>query len=92
MTTVALRGTIGTDGNLRLDDPIPVGLPAGPAEVLVVVQPAAPAAGDKPTTARPLGSARTGLFVDDPALRELDIDAALKEMNDQWKAKLAGVG
>jgi hypothetical protein len=84
MTTVKVHAEIGPDGKLRLE--VPVGLPAGNAEVLVVVPPEA-------TNGKPLHSARvecsrSGLFGSD-AGKNLDVDAALKEMNEAWKAKLS---
>lgn len=86
MTTVKVRGMVESDGRLKLD--VPVGLPAGAADVVVVVQ---PDAAEPPRDPRPAGSSRSGLLVGDPALAALDIDAALREMNDAWKAKLADV-
>jgi hypothetical protein len=85
MTTMTVRGDIDADGTLRLA--VPMGLPAGPAEVVLVVQPVAAteAASDPP---RPLGSARSGLFTRTPESDALDIDAVRKEINDAWKAKL----
>jgi len=78
MTALKVRGEIDADGKLRLE--IPVGLPAGMAEVLVVVQPDPPNA--VPQTH---ASARSGLFLDLPPI---DIDAAIDEMNAAWKSKL----
>ena len=92
MTTVRVRGDIDADGTLRLA--VPVGLPAGPAEVVVVVQPEPAAAADltadppADTAGRPLGSARSGLFLNNPAFQAIDIDAVRKEINEAWQSKL----
>lgn len=85
MTTMKIRGTIEPGGRLRLD--VPTDLPAGAAEVLVVVQPEATEA-DDPKGGPPYPT-RSGLLLGNPALAALDIDEALREMNDQWKASLA---
>ena len=44
MTTVKVNAEIGGDGKLRLE--VPLGLPAGKAEVVLVVQPDAPEVGE----------------------------------------------
>jgi hypothetical protein len=84
MTTVSIHARIDPDGKLRLE--VPVGLPAGNAEVLVIVQPEQTPARAQASGAT--GLARSGLFTGTPA-GELDVDAALNEMNDAWKSKLA---
>ena len=91
MTTVKVRGDIDADGTLRLA--VPVGLPAGPAEVLVVVQPDAgvKAGTIEPERAPPLRSARSGLFIGDPIILSADVDAILREMNDASEAKLSNL-
>ena len=81
MTTVKVHAEIGPDGKLRLE--IPIGLPAGHAEVLVVVQPEGNN-GHKQVSS--VGSARSGLFASKTG-QNLDVDAALKEMNDAWRLK-----
>jgi hypothetical protein len=81
MKTITLRAEIDDRGRIALD--IESGLPPGPAEVVVVVQqlPASqPASGHRPR-------ARSGLFLDEPS-REVDVDAAVDEMNAEWKVKL----
>jgi hypothetical protein len=84
MTTVRIHAEIDADGKLRLD--VPVGLPPGNAEVLVVVQPEV-ANGNGVHSGR-TGSSRSGLFGGSTE-KNLDVDAALKEMNEAWKAKLS---
>ncbi len=84
MTTVKVRGEINLDGKLRLE--VPVDLPAGNAEVLVVIQPESANGHQKPS--EPNISARSGLFAA-AAGQSLDVDAALDEMNNAWKSKLA---
>lgn len=84
MTTVRIHAEIDADGKLRLE--VPLGLPAGNAEVLVVVQPEA--TNGKPAHSARAQSSRSGLFGGD-AGKELDVDAALKEMNEAWKSKLS---
>ena len=82
MTSVKARAEIDADGMLRLT--VPAGLPAGGAEVLVVVRPdavEAPAPAPR--------AARIGLFIGRPEHAALDVDASLREMNEGWKAKLA---
>jgi hypothetical protein len=81
MTTVKVRGEINPDGKLRLE--VPVDLPAGNAEVLVVIQPEVTNGHQKPSEQKM--SARSGLFASD-AGRSLGVDAALDEMNNAWKS------
>lgn len=83
MTTVKVNAQIGTDGSLRLD--VPVGLPPGEAEVLVVVQPRAANIG---AAAAGAPRARSGLFLGRTG-HAIDVDAALKEMNEAWRSKLS---
>jgi hypothetical protein len=82
MTSVKVHAEIDADGNLRLD--VPVGLPAGKAEVVVVVQ---PEGNGEVNAASAVGIARSGLFTAQPA-PDLDVDAAVNEMNQEWKSKL----
>jgi hypothetical protein len=83
MTTVKVQARIDQDGKLRLE--VPSGLPAGKAEVLIVVQPELSNGHAKPSGVT--GSARSGLFAG-KSDQHLDVDAALSEMNDAWKSKL----
>jgi hypothetical protein len=85
MTTVKLNAKIDALGKLLLD--VPVGLPPGGAEVIVVVQPEQDA---ERKSAATIISARSGLF-DAKLLQHLDPDAALNEMNQAWKSKLANL-
>jgi hypothetical protein len=95
MTTLTLRSEVGPDGTRRLE--IPSGLPPGPVEVVLVVQPAvaSPAASetgprpDRPESRRDLSPhpARSGIFKD-RRVEDIDIDRVLDEMNAAWKAKL----
>lgn len=80
MKTLTADVEVGTDGVLRLE--IPTDLPAGPADVVLVVQPKIP----KSAT----GSARSGVFVG-RSVEGIDVDAALEQMNSHWRAKL-GLG
>ena len=87
MTTVTVRGDIEADGTLRLA--VPVGLPAGPAQVVVVVQPDPhPVATTPDVPPRPSGSARSGLFTRTPESEALDVDAVRREINQAWQSKL----
>ena len=84
MTTVRIHAEIDPDGKLRLE--VPVGLPAGNAVVLIVVQPEA--INGHGTHSAQVGSARSGLFGGNGG-NNLDVDAALSEMNEAWKSKLS---
>lgn len=84
MTTVKLNAEIASDGSLRLD--VPVGLPPGKAEVVLVVQ--SHAADDGATSAVGTRRARSGLFLG-RAGDAIDVDATLKEMNEAWRSKLS---
>lgn len=84
MTTVKLNAEIASDGSLRLD--VPVGLPPGKAEVVLVVQSHAASDGTTPPGAG--RRARSGLFVG-RAGDAIDVDAALKEINEAWRSKLS---
>ena len=86
MTTMKVHAEIDRDGKLRLE--VPSGLPAGKAEVLIVVQPEASNGHAKPSGLA--GSARSGLFTDNVG-QSLDIDAALSDMNEAWKSKLVAI-
>jgi len=84
MTAFKIHAEIDQDGKLRLE--VPSGLPAGHAEVLIVVQPEGINGLSKTTEGT--GLARSGLFAAQ-ADQNLDVDAALNEMNEAWKSKLA---
>jgi hypothetical protein len=100
MKTMTLQTTIGPDGTIDLH--IPSDLPPGPAKVQVTIQPI-PAKSASPEEGAPAGSelvestheadleapSRTcsGLFLG-RLPEDYDIDAAIDEMNAQWKAKL----
>jgi hypothetical protein len=58
MTTLTLHTNIATDGKLRLE--VPTDLPAGPVEVVVIVQPRLPA----PAAGRSLLGAFAGKLSD----------------------------
>jgi hypothetical protein len=88
MKTVSLQTQIDADGKLRLE--VPCDLPPGPAEVVLVIQPAASGTVNSAETGvagRQLHRARSGLFVG-KAPKDFDVDAALDEMNKEWKEKL----
>lgn len=82
MTTVTVNAEIDGDGKLHLE--VPVGLPAGKAEVVVVVQPE----GANGRHERKNAKARSGIFFGKSSALT-DIDAALGEMNGAWKTKLS---
>jgi len=81
MKTLKLHSEIDDQGMLRLE--VSTGLRAGPAEVTLHVQPEAG------TTVA--GSARSGLFGSTSA-EAVDPDAAIRELNTQWQAKLEELG
>jgi hypothetical protein len=78
MKTTTVYTTIDETGTLRLE--VPMELPPGPAEVVVVVRPQAQ---ESPGPTR----ARSGVFSSRSA-DALDTDAAIEEMNLAWKSKL----
>ena len=84
MTTFSMQAKIDQDGKLRLE--LPVGLPPGDAEVLVIVQPGQKTSETSQTG--PRTPSRSGLF--DEA-NNLDLDLELEDMNRRWKSKLADV-
>ena len=92
MTTLTIRSKVGTDGMLRME--VPSGLPPGPIEVVVVVQPATPLENESSTDG--LGTeheprshcARSGLFLNRD-LNGVDVEAVTGEMESAWKTKLA---
>lgn len=81
-----MQADIASDRKLRLE--VPCDLPPGPVEVVVVVQQASKdeAATEQGAGPQPL-KARSGLFIG-KARGDIDIDAALDEMNTLGKAKL----
>lgn len=83
MTTVKIQGDIDSKGILRVE--APVGLPPGRAEVVVVVQ--SDNGEVRSGAPLPLRTARSGLF--DATSREIDIEAALTDMNDGWKSEFS---
>jgi len=78
MKTVSFKTIIGRDGKLRIN--VPCDLPPGPAEGVVVVHPVAKAEGPPYDT---LAGLLKGVFPDD-----IDIDAELEQMNQEWKNSL----
>jgi hypothetical protein len=99
MKALRLRTTIAPDGTIDLH--VPSDLPAGEAEVVILVQPAAPALPQPPYPLDhgvwnghlPDGPSKTcsGLFLG-RLPEDYDIDAAVDEMNAQWKAKVEDLG
>jgi hypothetical protein len=85
MTAMKVSAEIGEDGTLRLE--VTTGLPAGKAEVFVVVQPEAN--GRTVAAATQDHAVRSGLFVG-KSVSTLNVDAALDEMNQAWRSKLLG--
>lgn len=90
MELVTSQAEISSDGKLHLE--LSTNLPPGPVEIVVIFQ---------PTSARLVGpsqggsnlstpKARSGIFVG-KARHEIDIDAALDEMNTAWKAKFLDI-
>ena len=78
MKTLEFHSEIGADGKLRVE--VPVNLPPGPVEGVVVVQSANPV--QRPPYVL-LENAFAGRLS-----AGIDIDAALDEMNEQWKDTL----
>jgi len=77
MKTLEFQGEIGMDGKLRVD--VPIDLPPGPVDAVLVVQTARAKSAPPYDT---LGGAFTGLLPD------IEIDPILDEMNQQWRKKL----
>jgi hypothetical protein len=89
MKTMTLQTTIDPNGTIHLD--IPSDLPPGPAEVKLTIQPISL---DMPTAAagrEARSQTCSGLFFG-KLQEDYDIDAALDEMNSQWKAELQDLG
>jgi hypothetical protein len=93
MITLTIRSTVDPDGTLRLE--VPSGLPPGPVEVVVIVQPATTATEPEPNPDRPANGqdrprrpARSGLFLN-RGLSRVDVDAITAEIDAAWQAKLA---
>jgi hypothetical protein len=78
MQTLTTQAAISPDGVLHLH--LPCGLPPGPVEVVVVVQPVS--ALSEPLPQDPL----CGTWAD--KLPDIDVDEALREMNEQWKRSI----
>ncbi|HEY8749073.1 MAG TPA: hypothetical protein VIM11_13910 [Tepidisphaeraceae bacterium] len=77
MHTVSFRAEVGVDGKLRVE--VPVGLPPGPVNGVVVF--------DEAVAAPPPFNTLEGILAGKLSA-DINIDAALKEMNDAWKQKL----
>lgn len=77
MKALTTHAEISEDGTIRLE--LPSGLPPGPADVVLVIQPQAPPSGP--------AKARSGIFAG-KSVEGFDVDAALEEMNALWQAKL----
>jgi hypothetical protein len=92
MTTLTVRSNVGPDGTLRLE--VPSGLPPGPVEVIVVVQPAAPSEEESNSDRLAveheprIHRARSGLFLNRGS-GGVVVDAVTEEMESAWKTKLA---
>jgi hypothetical protein len=81
MTTLQFRSEVGRDGKLRVE--VPVDLPPGPVEGVVVLQSAA-------STSGPPYDLMDNAFAGQ-LLPDIDIDAVLDEMNKQWKDSLESI-
>lgn len=78
MKTLVLEDEIGLDGKLSLE--IDCGLPAGPADVVIVVQP-------RTAGVPPPYDALTGLFAGQLPL-DADVEADLKLISRDWQHRL----
>ncbi len=84
MRTITTHAKITENGMLRLE--VQCGLPPGLAEVALVVQPIDNESGvEGGTPYRSLGGIWSG------KLPDIDIDADLSEMNEEWKKSLGGL-
>jgi hypothetical protein len=72
---------ITSDGSLHLH--VPTGLPPGPAEIVVVIQ---PAASRRHMVSDPPYPSDEGVWVG--KMPDIDVDAALEEMNAAWPTRL----
>lgn len=94
MTTMTVRSHVGPDGALRLE--VPIGLPPGPVEVVVVVQPASPSEVETTQDRTATGNehrphrARSGMFLN-RGLSGINVDATTREMEAAWKAKITSL-
>ena len=92
MTTLSVRSNVGSDGMLRLE--VPSGMPPGPVEVVVVVQPAIPLEQEsnsdrlRSENAPRSHRARSGLFLH-RGLSGVDVEAVTEGLESAWKTKLA---
>lgn len=77
MKTLEFQGEIGMDGKRRVE--MPVNLPSGPVEVVVIVQPLAPRPGPPYDTLR---GALEGQVPD------IDVVQAFREISAAWKGDL----
>lgn len=81
MKTLTLHANISAEGVIDLH--VPSNLPAGPAEVVVVIQPL----GQAPAEPGPFSIADLhGIWKDQ--LPDIDVEAELKEMNAEWEKNL----
>lgn len=78
MKTINMKTEIGPDGNIHLE--VPCNLPPGPAEIVVVIQPLN-------KTSQPLYDTFEGVLKG-VLPDNLDVDAARREMSEQWKQSL----
>ncbi|HET6882416.1 MAG TPA: hypothetical protein VFI31_19780 [Pirellulales bacterium] len=81
MKTISLRTTISADGTIDLR--VPCDVPPGEAEVVIVVQPAAPVASSR---GGPPYRSDHGVWRD--KLPDIDLDAEPREMNRLWEKHL----
>jgi hypothetical protein len=78
MQAMMMQADIGADGKLLLE--VTCNLPPGPAEVVVVVQPKTSAGGPPYDT--------LAGFLKGQVPPDLDVEAALQEMNQEWEESL----
>ena len=81
MRTVAFQGQIDEDGKLRLE--LPVGLPPGSVEGVVVVHGVGGNGGSSAPSHKSLAGILKGVL--DP---DLDVEAEIKEIRAGWKKRL----
>ena len=81
MKTVMIKGEVLADGHLRLD--VPCGLPPGPVEVCLVIQPNVETLSKRAPRFSTFEGCMAGQFTDD-----LDIEPILNEMEEQWQESL----
>jgi hypothetical protein len=81
MKTVMVKGEVLADGHLRLD--VPCGLPPGPVEVCLVIQPDVETLSKRAPRFSTFEGCMAGQLPDD-----LDIEPMLNEMEQQWQESL----